>query len=203
MSKHVSQEIRRMETKKKIIDAAIELFSTKGYYQTNSKEIVKNAGVSIGSFYTYFLDKKALLIDVLNTYIVETIPVATEQGFSDVTISEDRKGLLKKLIENCFEYHHFTKGFYQQVTMLSAIDEEIGMVFNQYQNSIYDRIKAILMVCYPTLPVSSQDAAAIIIYSAIEGSIHSVRFSKSNIEESQLIHELVGFIEGYFLTFRG
>ena len=32
----------------------------KGYYYTNTKEIVKRAGISIGNFYNYFKDKKRL-----------------------------------------------------------------------------------------------------------------------------------------------
>ena len=53
------QQKRSEETRKRIIAAAERLFSEKGYYNTNSKEIAKAANVSIGSFYSYFKDKKA------------------------------------------------------------------------------------------------------------------------------------------------
>lgn len=197
MLKHVPQDKRRMETKKKIVDAAMLLFSTKGYYQTNSKEIVKDAGVSIGSFYTYFEDKKALLIDILNTYIQEALPITWEQNYSSSICSHDRKVILKNLIENCFDSHHFTLGFYQQVTMLSTVDEEIGRVFKEYQNTILFRIKDILLSFEPNLPADCQKAACIILYAAIEGSIHSVKFSKPDIEASLLINELIRFLDSY------
>lgn len=197
MLKHVPQDKRRMETKKKIVDAAMLLFSTKGYYKTNSKEIAKDAGVSIGSFYTYFEDKKALLIDILNTYIQETLPITSEQNYSSSISSHDRKVILKSLIEKCFDSHYFTLGFYQQVTMLSAVDEEIGRVFKEYQNTILIRIKDILLSCEPNLSDNRKKAACIIVYSAIEGCIHFVKFSESDIEEKLLINELVRFIDAY------
>jgi len=40
--------------KEKIIQAGIELFSTKGYYQTSVKDITQYIGVSTGTFYIYF-----------------------------------------------------------------------------------------------------------------------------------------------------
>lgn len=197
MLKHVPQDKRRMETKKKIVDAAMLLFSTKGYYQTNSKEIAKDAGVSIGSFYTYFEDKKALLIDILNTYIQEALPITLEQNYSSFVCSNNRKVILKNLIEKCFEFHHFPLGFYQQVTMLSTVDEEIGRVFKEYQNTIIFRINEILLCCEPNLPKDYQKSACIIVYSAIEGSIHAIKFSESDIEPKLLINELVRFLDAY------
>jgi len=197
MVKHVSQEKRRMETKKKIATAAMLLFSTKGYYKTNSKEIAKNAGVSIGSFYTYFEDKRALLLDILNTYIQEALPITLEADHSSSIYSDDRKVILKNLIENSFESHHFTLGFYQQVTMLSMVDEEIGTVFKEYKDRILLRIKEVLLSCEPNLSDDHLEAASIIVYSAIEGSIHSVKFSEHDIDASLLINELVRFIDSY------
>lgn len=195
--KHIPQDRRRMETKKKIVDSAMLLFSTKGYYQTNSKEIVKDAGVSIGSFYTYFEDKKALLIDILKTNIKETLPITSEQNDSSSIGFHDRKAILKNMIAKYFDFHQFPPGFYHQVTMLSTVDEEIGTVFKEYKNTILFRINRILLSYEPNLPDDIQKAACIIIYSAIEGSIHSVKFSESDIEENLLINELVRFLDSY------
>ncbi|MBX0312473.1 MAG: TetR/AcrR family transcriptional regulator, partial [Sulfurihydrogenibium sp.] len=43
-----------MSTKDKIIVAAKELFSTKGYHETKVSDIVEKAGVAQGTFYLYF-----------------------------------------------------------------------------------------------------------------------------------------------------
>ena len=195
--KHTPQDKRKVETKKKIVDAAMKLFSTKGYYETNSKEIAREAGVAIGSFYTYFADKKELLIDILNTYIQEVLPVSTDLDNSIPICSEDRKEALIKLIRKCFDMHNFSLGFYKQVTMLSEVNEEIGMVFKEYQNTMMSRIKDILSSYEPSIPNDCQKAACIIIYSAIEGSVHSSKLFKSDIEENILVNELVRFIDSY------
>ncbi|MDD3224879.1 MAG: TetR/AcrR family transcriptional regulator [Clostridium sp.] len=57
---------RAVETRKKLIAAAEELFNKKGFYDTTSKDIAKEAGVSIGIFYNYFKDKSKIYYECLN-----------------------------------------------------------------------------------------------------------------------------------------
>ena len=63
------QQKRAIEKKNRIVQAGYEMFAQKGYYNTNTAEIAKAAGVSTGIVYGYFHDKKDILIDVLDIYI--------------------------------------------------------------------------------------------------------------------------------------
>ena len=56
---------RSIETKKKIVDAAYALFSEVGYFNTNTAEIAKRAGVSTGIVYGYFKEKRDIMREVL------------------------------------------------------------------------------------------------------------------------------------------
>ena len=60
---------RSIEKKNRIIRAGYELFSEVGYYNTNTAEIAKRAGVSTGIVYGYFRDKKDILTAVLTLYM--------------------------------------------------------------------------------------------------------------------------------------
>ena len=62
-------QTRSIETKNKIINSSLELFSTVGYYKTNTAQIAKNANVSTGIVYGYFKDKRDILLSVLEIYI--------------------------------------------------------------------------------------------------------------------------------------
>ena len=61
---------QKSATKKydKIVKAGWELITEKGYVNTNTKEIAKKAGVSVGIIYQYFEDKHDILIVGLNKY---------------------------------------------------------------------------------------------------------------------------------------
>ena len=50
-----SRDEQRIETRKRIYDAAIELFLEKGFETVTIEDIRKKAKVSVGAFYHHFL----------------------------------------------------------------------------------------------------------------------------------------------------
>ena len=57
------------ETRAKLIETALDLFSRQGVDNTSIKDIVRGAGVAQGLLYHYFADKDDLLWGVLKTYL--------------------------------------------------------------------------------------------------------------------------------------
>ena len=51
-------EIRRQQTLDCIIQAASEIFCKQGYHNTQVMDIARTAGISAGTFYNYFKDKR-------------------------------------------------------------------------------------------------------------------------------------------------
>lgn len=58
----VPQQERSKEKRQALLKSGEELFSSRGYDQVTAKDICTHAGISVGSFYRYFLDKKQLLL---------------------------------------------------------------------------------------------------------------------------------------------
>ena len=65
----IPKQKRSIEKKEAIIKASYTLFCERGYYKTNTAEIAKMAGVSTGIVYSYFQDKKDILVEVVKLYI--------------------------------------------------------------------------------------------------------------------------------------
>ncbi len=63
--KKTNRQLRAMETKRKIMGAAKMLISERGFESISIEDIVKEAGVSTGSFYTYF-KRKEEIVEALN-----------------------------------------------------------------------------------------------------------------------------------------
>ncbi len=51
-----------------ILDAALDLFGTRGFHATTAKDVAAKAGVATGTFYRCFVDKKALFMAVVPAY---------------------------------------------------------------------------------------------------------------------------------------
>lgn len=66
----VPQGTEKNLKRQKIIAAAEALFSERGYGNTKISEIAKKAGVGIGTFYRYFPDKEAILLELLESLTV-------------------------------------------------------------------------------------------------------------------------------------
>ena len=60
------QQKRSIAKKKRITEAGIQLLCEKGYYNTTTVDIAKAAHVSTGIVYSYFKDKKDILISGLD-----------------------------------------------------------------------------------------------------------------------------------------
>lgn len=199
--KHVPQEERKAETKKKLVESAMALFSEKGYYETNSKEIAENAGLAVGSFYRHFTDKKDILKHVFTTYAENAFSAS---DFEDHRNDQDnpelaRQEAIRTLVNSAFEQHRFTPAFYRQVTTLSETDSEIGQVFSEYKECMLTRIQSFLTTYAPNKPTEELNAACEIVYAAIEGTIHAVQFSRLGADKSLYLEQLVKFINGYFM----
>lgn len=70
---------RRAEARPdEVLDAAIQLFSEKGYASTTVEEIARRAGLSKGAVYLYFPSKKALLEGLVNRAIAPIADTAIE-----------------------------------------------------------------------------------------------------------------------------
>jgi AcrR family transcriptional regulator len=68
---------RSEETRTKILDSAIKLFSTRGYTAASVDDICAEAGISKGAFYHHFESKQALFLALLDGWL-ETIDKAIE-----------------------------------------------------------------------------------------------------------------------------
>ncbi len=78
-----------------IIDAAIKVFSKKGYNGTTTKEIAKEAGVAEGTIFRYFRTKKDLLLSLVSPYVVRSLADTLEE-FS----GKDDETVFKAIIRN-------------------------------------------------------------------------------------------------------
>jgi len=64
MTHHETEDLR----KNQILDAAVKLFSTKGFEETTVDEVAETAGLSKGAIYWYFKGKLDLLIAINDHY---------------------------------------------------------------------------------------------------------------------------------------
>lgn len=120
-------EKRKEETKEKIISAACELFSKYGYHNTQVMDIVKAVGMSAGTFYNHFTDKKDLY-QQLTLESLESLRISVKKMREPVDIWNpvERSYILEEMFNAIFDYIDSNP---QQFIMLLrggfGVDEEL------------------------------------------------------------------------------
>jgi len=56
------------ENQRRIMAAALKLFTKQGFHGTNIREIAEKVGVSTGAIYTYFPSKEAIFEGLVRSY---------------------------------------------------------------------------------------------------------------------------------------
>jgi AcrR family transcriptional regulator len=88
-------------TGRKILDAALNLFRTKGFEEATMRDIAAVAGVALGAAYYYYPSKDAIVLAFYRRACIEMQPRIEEAVAKSAGNLEDR---LKALIQVKFEY---------------------------------------------------------------------------------------------------
>lgn len=108
------RQSRSIEKKKKIVQAGFELFCEKGYHNTNTAEIAKRAGVSTGTVYSYFKDKKSIFLASLNHY-AESIITPMYTLFEGINLPLNLYEILEKIIDMSLQTHNIAKSAHEEI----------------------------------------------------------------------------------------
>ncbi|MCP4750376.1 MAG: MerR family transcriptional regulator [Proteobacteria bacterium] len=109
----VPQPDPRNRRKREITEVGIKIFSTKGYHRTRVQDITDDLGISTGTFYTYFSNKRELFVEVVNDVIRTIIGEAAQ------AIKEEKDFLKRLRLRGRTFYDNYTK-YSEILTQLRA-----------------------------------------------------------------------------------
>jgi AcrR family transcriptional regulator len=193
--KRIPKQNRSLVTKKRILEAGFNLFSQKGLHGTSSREIAAEAGVAIGSFYSYFGDKRELFIELLKSHRVNVLKILDEYSLKTIT-NKNQFELIQKLIKTIWASHDATQKFDQKAGILRSVDSEIDTIIKQQEEAGLNRIISILKLIENRLRKKNIDVAALVVLLTIREFMHST--ARSTIKDINLIiDELTDMILRY------
>lgn len=135
---------RSIEKKEKIIKAGFDLICEKGYYNTNTAEIAKAAGVSTGIVYNYFKDKRDIFIEGITEYSSSIMyPMIDVMSTNKIDTSNFRS-LLENMIDIFIKNHKISKSAHEEMIAMSHLDDDIAAIFNELEINTTNEIVEIL-----------------------------------------------------------
>lgn len=190
---------RGIKTKNRILIAAKELFSQHGFHGTNSKEIAKAADVSIGSFYSYFEDKKTCFIEVLKWRRKEVSQLLQQMQDEPLDIN-DKKGLMTRIVQSILAAHDISSDFIRQGIALQYTDRDIENYFKEENKLLHLTIMNFIEMFKKDITIKDTKSAAYIMEICIEAFAHSLKIFDHGYEEEPLVREFSTMLYKYLFT---
>ena len=131
------QQQRSIDKKNRIIEAGYELFAKVGYFNTNTSEIAKKAGIVYG----YFHDKRDILIEVLDIY-VDNVFYPVFEMFDKITAPLDFDFIITHSIDNAVTVHENNAAIHEALHSLSSTDKTVRDKFMALENDMTVRFVA-------------------------------------------------------------
>ncbi|MEW6129213.1 MAG: TetR/AcrR family transcriptional regulator [Acidobacteriota bacterium] len=117
---------RSKQTREKIIQAAIQLINTKGYEKTSSNDIAAEAGVSVGSFYTYFADKRQILLTIFDRLSNDLSNDIFDTIGPEHLFDKDLRGNIRLAIANALDNEGKRTGLQRAIHEMVIKDSEFA-----------------------------------------------------------------------------
>ena len=173
----VPKQKRSIEKSEKIIEVAYQLFTDNGYFNTSTVDIAKAADLSVGVVYSYFSDKKDILMVCLERfedYFMENIyqEIRSTQSIEAI---EDIVDITKHMILVIVKTHTSQKRrYHDEVKALELLDTDVKNHFLKIQNSLMDAFQSRLS--FYGYRLSYPDEQAFLIHQMISGIEDEVVF---------------------------
>lgn len=140
MPKAFSEE-EKEQIKNQILETAVELFHEKGTKSINIQELTRRAGIAQGSFYSFWKDKDALIMDVMLYRSRQKLDIAEKEfeaslhdpiGFLSESIYRYSMDLLNK----CREQPVYSQSFAILSRSNSLSENRVGAIYKEFLSKL-------------------------------------------------------------------
>lgn len=193
----IPRQERSIKTKEAILQAALELFSEKGYHNTNTKEIAAAAGVSTGSFYSYYKDKRDVFLDSLIIYN-NTLMERIDTYLDGVELhSMDKIDFIREVIDSLiFSHKAFTK-FHKELAVMYNSDSEVQTLMDTQFELGRRKTLDYLLMNPEDLKVDNLEAASVVVFETLNRVVDIIVFSPQIVDVELLKTELAKMLVAY------
>ena len=181
------KQVRSVKTKEKILDAAYQLFCSKGYYKTTTNEIAKVAYVSIGSLYSYFKDKDTILLEILERYNNAFMKINEELSQDIELYRMDPKAWFRMLMEGMIEVHQISKELNQEMNILCYTMPEVAAVMEKQHEKTRQKVLDSFYLYKEIIKVKDIEAAAIVVFNLVGSVVDQIVFCENTIDNERIL----------------
>jgi AcrR family transcriptional regulator len=189
---------RAKEKKTRILEVAFDLFSEQGYESVGMRDIAAAAGVSVGTVYAYFADKKMVFVEVFVLYSEElknSIFEHIHEGLSDY---RDIEEFVYGLIHRFFNIFRNRLKVHRDLILLSLADDYVRSAYSAFERRGEESIMATFIERFgDRITLTDPEATRFVIHKTIDEIVQYTLFYDVPIDRERVFREAARMIARY------
>jgi len=178
------QQARSRRTREKILGAAIACFEELGYDATTTAAIAKRARISVGSLYSYFQNKRTILLELFERTSSQVITYIIKSLDPSVWDDADPRASVRKLIDALFHTRTFNPGMQRIIWERYFKDPEFREAVQSHEMRLRTAMVELFAVlkAQGKLRVADVATAAFVLHTSVEWTAARIMLGTSGAE---------------------
>jgi AcrR family transcriptional regulator len=189
---------RAQEKRERILYAAFDLFSERGYDAVGMRDIAAASEVSIGTVYAYFADKKSIFVEVFAFYSAELERSFFNSIGGDLPEHPDIEEFIYGIITRFFDIFESRHRMLRDCVIISLTDKHVRSVYTALERRGEETIVGAFSERFgDRIEVRDAEAARLIIHKTIDEIIQYLLFYEVSIDHDRVFRETARMIARY------
>ncbi len=188
-------QLRALETRQRLLDAAARVFAEHGYTAGTTNRIAEAAGHSIGSLYQYFPNKDAILVELSTAHARSGI-AAVERLLTGGGLPDTLEGKIRLFVRATMDNHRDDPALHKVLFEEAPRPPELLTILHEAEQRL-TAVAERLLTAEPEVTVADIPMAARIVVTAIESLVHRFHASGEPADADRFEHELVTMLVRY------
>jgi len=157
---------RARKTFEALVEAAAQSFIEHGYDATGTPDIAERAGVSVGTFYRYFDDKKQVYLEVARRHLVTAYHEVMDRLTPERFAGKARHDTIAEAIDVMVSIMTAHPGMSRVFLEMTLRDPDVSALAKAFDDVARQRLATLVSTIAPPGMVPDPDATAFIIHLA-------------------------------------
>lgn len=128
------QTRRRLESRRRLLDAAEDLFVDLGYDRTRPQDIARHAGVATGTFYLHFRDKEDVFLAFADRAQERMLGDCAAQLEGVVGVTRRLRVFLRAMLEHAGRHPGVLQVAFLDPVMIAPGDEDAWRIYDRFSH---------------------------------------------------------------------
>jgi AcrR family transcriptional regulator len=160
------QQDRAKRSYEALLDAAERLFGRDGYDEVGTPQIAAEAGVSVGTLYRYFDDKKAVYLAIVRRYLRRAYHETIDQLTPERFVGKARHETIEETVRILFEYVEQQPKLNRVFLEMSLRDAEVAKLRVDFEAAACQRLAQLVAAICPRSVIADPEATAWVLHAA-------------------------------------